>query len=478
MGERVAVWFRVSTSAQSERNQYPAVLGHCGERGYEIVRRFELHGDSAYKGMQEPELLEVLADVRSGLYSKLVIFDSSRLDRRDRDTAEFYRLSVVTAGGVVESVTEPLFGAKGVAGDVMTTVVQHQNHDHSEKLSKATRAGHARIDEVGALRTKALFGYRISGPKYGKKMMPTAEGKRLVPQVFSMIAAGDSCETVARWLAEQAGRRVYAKTIASMIRRPGYRGSHEWTHVTAEGRQVTLTHRCPALVDGGTWQRANERLDEPPHRGRTTNAPALLKGLVRCGNCGSAMNRKNCRYFRSSGERVDCWYYRCGGDSHRKGCGTMARLDAADRTVHLLLAKLGYTKVVTRRKVTGPDWKAEARLAERQLRELPRMGLDWAEEDARRAALRERYSECLANAAGPQPDQWEETSATIASRWEALESDAARNAFLLSQRFRFRLWKDQAEVTQGEPGDRSWRQVTAPLPVIPRARGWLANRVS
>lgn len=61
MGERAAAWFRVFTKAQSELNEYPEVGGYCETRGYEIVKRFELRGDSAYHGKQEPELQEVLA---------------------------------------------------------------------------------------------------------------------------------------------------------------------------------------------------------------------------------------------------------------------------------------------------------------------------------------------------------------------------------------------------------------------------------
>ena len=47
MGERAACWYRVSTTAQSELNQYPEVERYVAEHGYEVVKTFELHGDSA-----------------------------------------------------------------------------------------------------------------------------------------------------------------------------------------------------------------------------------------------------------------------------------------------------------------------------------------------------------------------------------------------------------------------------------------------
>ena len=71
------------------------------------------------------------------------------------------------------------------------------------------------------------------------------------------------------------------------------------------------------------------------------------------------------------------------------------------------------------------------------------------------------------------PDRWEEadTGLTFADGWNGLTTDAERNAFLKSQQFRVRLWKDRIEIVQGTPGERSFRKVTAPLVPLPRA-GW------
>jgi DNA invertase Pin-like site-specific DNA recombinase len=482
MGERAACWYRVSTGQQDEKNQYAEVERHCEQRGYEIVRRFELRGDSAYHGRHEAELLQVLADIEAGMYSVLVIVDSSRLDRRDPDRQLAYMLSVRSAGGRVESVREPAFGTRGVGGMVSTVVAQDQNHAYSQKLSQNIRAGHARIDAAGAFRVKAPWGYKITGPKYAKRLAPTPDGCRLVPQVFARIADGESCQAVADWLETETGRRVWPKFVAALIRRPAYYGEAEWTATEVDEHgtvtSVTRTHQVQdPLVDYGLWDRANKRLSVPPKRGRGTRNPALLKGLAACGECGGVMVKKDCHYTRVDGERVDMWYYYCTGSPVAKGarrCGAdrtvMTRLDLADRTVHLLMVKLGTEPVTERTLIRGRDWKAELALTERRLRELPRQGLDWAEEDARRAELRALWEDFSGREA--EPDRWTEaqTGETFADHWNRFTTDAERGAFLAAQRFRFRLWKDKIEIVQlGASGEKPHRTVMSPLARLPRA---------
>jgi DNA invertase Pin-like site-specific DNA recombinase len=482
MGERAACWYRVSTGQQDEKNQYVEVERHCEQRGYEIARRFELRGDSAYHGRQEPELLQVLADIEAGLYSVLVIVDSSRLDRRDPDRQLAYMLSVRSAGGRVESVREPAFGTRGVGGMVSTVVAQDQNHAYSQKLSQNIRAGHARIDAAGAFRVKAPYGYQIDGEKYARRLVPASEG-RYVPEVFRRIADGESCQAVATWLEAETGRRVWPKFIAAMIRRPAYYGEAEWTatevdeHGTVAGT-VTRVHQVQdPLVDYGLWDRANKRLSAPPKRGRGTRNPAMLKGLAACGECGGVMVKKDCHYVRAGGERVDMWYYFCTGSPVAKGarrCGAdrtvMTRAGLADRAVHLLMVKLGTEPVTERTLIRGRDWQAELALTERKLRDLPRRGLTWAEEDARRAELRALWEGYSGREA--EPDRWteEQTGETFADYWNRLTTDAERGAFLAAQRFRFRLWKDKIEIIQlGAPGEKPHRKVTTPLARLPRA---------
>lgn len=471
MGERVAEWFRVSTKAQSEQNQFPAVAAHCDARGYEVVKRFELHGDSAYKGAQEPELQQALADIEAGLYAKLVIFDSSRLDRRDPDIAEFYRLSVVMAGGAVESVTEPLFGKKGISGKVMTVVAQDQNHNYSRKLSAATRAGHRRIDDNAAARTRPPWGYRLTGEKYSKKLTPTVQGKKYVVEVFSRVAAGESCQAVADWLTGETGRRFYAKTVASMVRRTAYFGQHEWQHAEADdegsltGTTVTRVHSCPPLVSYGLWERAGARLDAPPHRGKGTDRPAMLKGIAVHTGCGQVMVKKNCRYLRQDGTRLDLWYYRCTRCASRPRL--MVRLSLADRAVDALVRRLGTEPAVTWQRVRGTDWQAEARRVERQLRELPRQGLSWDEEDARRAELRAQWEDYSGREPEPDTEVAVKTGETWADQWDALATDAQRGAWLVSQGITVRLTGEGAAVLQDVPwtGDEP---PGAMLPMLPK----------
>ena len=99
----------------------------------------------------------------------------------------------------------------------------------------------------------------------------------------------------------------------------------EWTHIPV-----------PALVDGETFDRVQQRLeDNKRFASRNTKVPSLLQGLAACASCGYG-------YYRTSTTttaRKKIYYYRClGSDDYRyqggRVCGNKpVRADYADRVV-------------------------------------------------------------------------------------------------------------------------------------------------
>lgn len=120
---------RVSTGGQDEQNQVPDVDYYCTDHQYQIVRTYELNDKSASKGEQQSKLDEMIEDMRQGVIKVCVAWWSDRFERRGVEALFRLLRQAKDAGGRLESVNEPLFGAEDMSGEVwaaLSAVLAHQ----------------------------------------------------------------------------------------------------------------------------------------------------------------------------------------------------------------------------------------------------------------------------------------------------------------------------------------------------------------
>jgi DNA invertase Pin-like site-specific DNA recombinase len=116
MAENAGIWIRVSSGKQDEANQLPDVTGYCDTHGYIIAKKYTLHSKSAFHGKQQPTLDKVIADIKAGTITVLVIWHSDRLERREGKALLDVLAEIAAAGGRVESVQEPTLGKLDFGG--------------------------------------------------------------------------------------------------------------------------------------------------------------------------------------------------------------------------------------------------------------------------------------------------------------------------------------------------------------------------
>jgi DNA invertase Pin-like site-specific DNA recombinase len=486
--ERAARLFRVSSNGQTEDNQIPEVDALCAGRGYDVARTFQLHDVSASKGEQESVLEEILADIGAGRYTVVVIAHSSRIDRRDPDMQMWYLLSVRRAGGRIESAREPEFGKATLPGRMITVMAQDQNYEYVKNLREHIEAGMVKVRANGAVDGGVPWGYAIAGGKHRKRMVPTDDGRTYVPQIYAKVIDGWSLAAVCRWLdaegvaTPRAGKhgkvaaRWWPRTVQRIIKNPAYKGLRcrlvgermEWT--------ANPTHRCEGLVDAATWQAAQAALSLPPqvaagHGGPRGKEPAMLAGLV-CGNPDCPAGPGSPMYRVKPGPGPDHVYYRCyGRGAARAGCGTYVRMAPADEAADVLITATFTKPVIIYTRIPGNVAVLAAQLDDinAQLEELPRLGLTEAEEDARRAELRERRrvnedAERTEDTYGRAPAGY-----THAERWQQL-AVGERGAWLARHGFRVTATRTEVTATQTDPVTGEVTFGRRALPAVRRAR--------
>jgi hypothetical protein len=260
-------------------------------------------------------------------------------------------------------------------------------------ISRRYRRMQKRLRDSGALVGRPAWGYAVAGEPKAKRLEPTDEGRRLVPETYTRVAAGQTLTAVAEWLTEQTGRPWWPRTVASLIRNPVYRG------VQMDHARENVILRCEPLVTGQLWQAAVDSLDARPKRGTHAAETSALSGVLRCIRCGGPMYR----VVTGSGGQQRVAYYRCAGKGpiRKSTCRNMIRCDRADALVDDVMARLD-RPVITWERVKGSNPGAELADVEHELRDLARQGLDEDEEDRQRAALRARKRELAATAEVPE----------------------------------------------------------------------------
>ena len=278
VGESAARFLRVSTGAQDEANQVPDVDLWCSEHGYVVRKTYTLRGKSASKGKQDAALDEMVEDMRRGLFTVLVVWSSDRIERRGAYNAFDLARRVRDAGGRIEYVKDSYLNTANEMSDVMLALAATRDKLESKRKTERTLMVQGRIRTAGAFVGKPPFGYEVAGEKYARKLVPSDEGRRLIPEVYDRCIAGQSLARIGGWLEEETGQQWWPRRVSGTLRNPVYRGVQE----DDQGRPI---HRCEALVDASIWRRANESLGRHGKRGPENKFdPALLSGVLYCGN--------------------------------------------------------------------------------------------------------------------------------------------------------------------------------------------------
>lgn len=443
MSEKAGIWIRVSSGKQDEQNQIPAVEKHCTAHKYTVARRYELHDRSAYHGEQQAKLDEMLADVRAHRIKVLVIWHSDRLERRGGLDLLNLLAAIRDAGGRVESVEEPLLGKLDMGGQVTTFLGGIMNHEKSLHLSQDVKKSFDTIRANGALVGRPPWGYTTTGDKMHKMLIPTDEGRRLIPEVYRRVIAGESLGTIAEWLTLETGRQWWARTVGSMIRNPVFMGSRCSWDVATRSYGKTL-HRCDPLVPADVWKRAGAALDTRPKRGpQVAENRAMLSGVLFCPACQMSLDTASPMYRITTRQGV---FYRCAGrGAQRKGCSNMVPLADADTWADRAIRREWDKPVMERRVIPGHDHAAEIEAVRFEIRQLAQLDLDDDEYDRRLVLLRSERDRLVSLPSVPDQIVDVDTGRNYAAEWVAL-TGSERAGWLKDNHIRVMISRDERAI--------------------------------
>lgn len=301
-----AAYLRVSTERQDEYSldsQLKLIRDYAAKNDYIVPEEFVYIDDgiSGRSAEKRPEFQRMIgwAKDKECPFETILVWKFSRFARNQEESI-VYKSMLSRSGIDVVSISEPL--AEGPFGSLIERILEWMDEFYSIRLSGEVRRGMAEKVSRGEAVTIPSFGYDIVDKTY----VPNDDAA-IVRKIFAEYLSGKGSQTMARELGElgvrtKRGNRPDNRFIDYILTNPVYIGKLRWS---AEGKVNYGRGGDPSkgyLVDGqhepiidmDTWKAVQEKKSHlargrRKYERRDQPVEWMLKGLVRCSNCGSTL---------------------------------------------------------------------------------------------------------------------------------------------------------------------------------------------
>jgi site-specific DNA recombinase len=284
-------------SLDAQREACEAYIHSQRHEGWMLLP--EHYDDGGYSGgnMERPALKRLLADIEQGRVDCICIYKLDRLTRSLLDFARmielFERYQVTFTSISQQFATTTSMGRLTL--NMLLSFAQFEREITGERIRDKVAAAKRKGKYLGGI---PILGYDVDRDK--KKLVVNPDEAGQVRHIFQrFIEIGSATEVMRElnakgsrtksWVTkngnEVGGERWNKAHIYRLLNNPLYIG--RVTH-----KDETFPGEHEAIISNETWERVQSIL-ATNHRARANQTrnqtPAMLKGLLRCGCCDSAM---------------------------------------------------------------------------------------------------------------------------------------------------------------------------------------------
>lgn len=297
----------------------------------------EIYQDPGFSGKntQRPALQRLLADVRAGAVSVVVVWKLDRLSRSLRDTLAIIEDVFQPRGVSLVSTTESIDTATPAGRMMLNMLASFAQLEREQDSDRVLMAHKHLAEDCRYLGGHIPLGYRVDDSRHYQLDPVTAP---VVRRAFEMYLSRAGYGEILEHLNAQApafyrrkspwkksdlnyllGNEVYAGTYVHRL------GMDKRTKATRP-EVVRIPGGVPAILSPEEWQRVCDLREENRTRAAAYRAGVWpLSGLVRCAVCGSRMVMENAGRDRNG---TVARYYTC-----RRRCVKPARLEQLEAAV-------------------------------------------------------------------------------------------------------------------------------------------------
>jgi len=295
-----------------------ALTDYARRRGLFIAREYAeiISGDSI---AARPQMQALLADVKAGMYTGVLVNDIDRLGRGDSIDQEIIKLTFAASHTLIITPSRDIDPANPTDDDMLDFSMFMARFEY-KKISQRLREGRTRSVAAGHwVAGNPPYGYRLEKSQTGTTLAideKTAPIVRLIFEWYAKTEAGYQAiasRLNAMGIQFTPGHAPRLASVRNILKNPVYVGRLVWgrrsmVSVIEDGRrvkrqikspsQLIVEAAFPALINAETWQAVQNRINDQRHKAPiNTNAVMQnpLSGLIVCGECGHIMVRTNSR---------------------------------------------------------------------------------------------------------------------------------------------------------------------------------------
>ncbi len=196
MGQRAAIYCRVSTADQSCERQERDLAAFAGRAGYEVAAIFKETGSGSTLDRAERRKVMALAQARK--IDAVLITELSRWGRSTVDLLntlrelESWKVSVIAMNGMAFDLSSP-------HGRMLATFLSGISEFERDLISERVKSG--------------LAAAKARGKRLGRQVGERPKSDRLAPRVMALVGEGRSY----RWIARDLG--ISKNTVADIAKR-------------------------------------------------------------------------------------------------------------------------------------------------------------------------------------------------------------------------------------------------------------------
>ncbi|KAA0271018.1 MAG: recombinase family protein, partial [Chloroflexi bacterium] len=280
-----ALYTRVSSRGQldgdynSLETQRERLEAYCKSQGWDVYRVYEDGGYSA-ETLNRPALKDMLRDIASGKVQRVIAYKIDRLTRSVKDfhaLMEIFEKSNVCFVSVTQSID-----TSTPTGRLMRNILLDFAQFEREMTADRTR------DKLHQRAQKGMWNGGTAPYGYGKKdkkLVVNPEEAKVVRFMFQQFAddpnlARMRAELHRRGWLTRAGGKWGKAVLHHILRNPVYCGETRFLEHTYKGEHESI-------VDETLFKRVQTAPPNRTHERTRIQRTFLLKGLAKCGDCGS-----------------------------------------------------------------------------------------------------------------------------------------------------------------------------------------------
>ena len=364
-----AAYARYSTANQQETSiaaQLEGIRAYCEREGVQLCAMPYIDEARSGTNTDRPGFQRLLADARAGQFDAVVVYDISR---GSRDVADWFmfRREMQALGVRVLSATNAL-GDMDDPNAFLQELLSVGLGQHMVLQSRQKSIAGKRIRAGRGLFCGGVppLGYDVSGGHYTINPFE-ADAVRLI---FDRYAAGASYADIIAELERlgvrtKQGNRIERAALHDILKNERYTGRYIWfdreerhmhKHVGRDNpNKIIIEGGIPPIVSKEVFEAVSDRMQSNCAHRRTSYRTYLLSGLIRCGECGSAMSGVT---TRSKGREYPC--YVCLGKRTEKRC-SLKNVKADELDAYIV--NIVKTQILTEAVMEGAARRLSATLA-------------------------------------------------------------------------------------------------------------------